>query len=68
MLYICFGFYYYIILFYGIIYCSHHLFSIQGEITKLGHAKKELKKDLEQLKDKLEQQREYRREQERRVG
>lgn len=41
---------------------------LQGEVTHLGHAKRELKRDLEQLKDQLEQQREYRREQEKRVG
>uniref|UniRef100_H3BZP1 MIA SH3 domain ER export factor 2 n=1 Tax=Tetraodon nigroviridis TaxID=99883 RepID=H3BZP1_TETNG len=41
---------------------------LEGEIAMLGHAKKELKRDLEQLKDQLEQQREYGREQERRIA
>lgn len=56
------------LLFYGIIHGWHNLFLFQGEITKLGHAKKELKEELEQLKDQLDQQREYKKEQERKVG
>lgn len=51
-------------------YIAHKTCSLlfQGEITKLGHTKKELKRDLEQLKDQFEQQREHKMEQERRVG
>ena len=41
---------------------------LQVKARQLGHAKKELERDLEQLKDQLDQQKENRTEQERRVG
>ncbi|KAM9341202.1 cTAGE family member 5 [Symphorus nematophorus] len=41
---------------------------LEGKARQLGHAKRELERDLEQLKDQLEQQREHRIEQERRIA
>lgn len=41
---------------------------LQGKVTQLGRAKRELKSDLDQLKNELDKQREYRQEQEKRVG
>lgn len=41
---------------------------LQGKARQLGHAKRELERDLSQLKDQLDQQKDHRIEQERRVG
>nr|XP_046268412.1 cTAGE family member 2 isoform X3 [Scatophagus argus] len=41
---------------------------LEGEITQMEHAKRELEMDLDQLKDQLDLQREHRREQERRIA
>lgn len=41
---------------------------LEGKARQLGHAKRELERDLEQLKDQLDQQREHRIEQERRIA